>query len=90
MAIQKTIQHTPDGFETPSILNNAYIRVEGLHGDKNRISINVVFYKKQDEVMTQALAKFYSFNPSMGGGNFIKQAYEHLKTLPEFAGAEDC
>jgi hypothetical protein len=90
MAIQKTIQHTPDGFETPSVLNNAYIRVEGLHGDKNRISINVVFYKKQDDIMVQALAKFYSFSPLMDGGNFIKQGYIHLKTLPEFAGATDC
>jgi hypothetical protein len=25
-----------------------------------------------------------------GGPNPIKQAYLHLKTLPEFEGAEDC
>jgi len=26
----------------------------------------------------------------IGGENPIKQAYEHLKTLPEFEGAVDC
>jgi len=26
----------------------------------------------------------------LDGENPIKQAYEHLKTLPEFAGATDC
>jgi hypothetical protein len=30
------------------------------------------------------------FFPSLEGNNFIAQAYEHLKTLPEFEGAEDC
>lgn len=29
----------------------------------------------------------YCFVPNMDGGNFIAQAYAHLKTLPEFAGA---
>jgi hypothetical protein len=32
----------------------------------------------------------YSFAPDLNGKNFIAQAYEHLKTLPEFAGATDC
>ena len=90
MAIQKTVQHTPDGFETPSILTNAYIRVEGINGNKNRISVNVVFYKKQNDLLIQALTKFYSFSPSMDDLNFIAQAYKYLKTLPEFAGATDC
>lgn len=30
------------------------------------------------------------FKISLDGKNFIAQAYDHLKTLPEFAGAEDC
>ena len=32
----------------------------------------------------------FNFVPNLEGQNFIAQAYEHLKTLPEFAGAEDC
>lgn len=31
----------------------------------------------------------YDFVPNLDGPNIIKQAYEHLKTLPEFAGAAD-
>ena len=31
-----------------------------------------------------------SFVPVLDGDNFIRQAYFHLKTLPEFAGATDC
>jgi hypothetical protein len=32
----------------------------------------------------------YSFSINKAGGNFIEQAYEYLKTLPEFADAVDC
>jgi hypothetical protein len=32
----------------------------------------------------------YRFNPTLDGKNFIAQAYEYLKTLPEFSGAIDC
>jgi hypothetical protein len=34
----------------------------------------------------------YQFVPSVADGapNFIRQAYLHLKSLPEFAGATDC
>lgn len=27
---------------------------------------------------------------SIGGENFIAQAYLHLKSLPEFSGSQDC
>jgi hypothetical protein len=33
----------------------------------------------------------YRFQPDLeSGDNYIKQAYEYLKTLPEFINAEDC
>jgi hypothetical protein len=32
----------------------------------------------------------YQFTPNMNSDNFIKQAYLHLKSLPEFADAVDC
>jgi autotransporter translocation and assembly factor TamB len=31
-----------------------------------------------------------NFKINLDGKNFIAQAYDHLKTLPEFAGATDC
>jgi hypothetical protein len=32
----------------------------------------------------------FVFVPNLNGENFIAQAYQHLKILPEFAGATDC
>lgn len=34
--------------------------------------------------------KSHLFTPNLEGENFIKQGYEYLKTLPEFAGCVDC
>lgn len=35
-------------------------------------------------------AESFTFPADNSGGNLIPLAYEHLKTLPEFAGATDC
>ena len=68
---------------------NAYVRVDHVAGTKNEITANAVFHKDNAEgEMFQAGS--YTFKPIMDNGNFIKQAYEYLKTLPEFAGATDC
>ena len=68
---------------------NAYVRIDHVAGTKNEIIANAVFYKDNAEgEMFQAGS--YTFKPSMDNGNFIKQAYEHLKTLSEFADAVDC
>lgn len=67
---------------------DSYIKIEKLAGNKEQLGINVSFYKKQNEQIVDS--KNYLFNPSLYGNNFIAQAYEHLKTLPEFTGATDC
>jgi hypothetical protein len=68
-------------------LANAYIVVHAVEGTKQQMRATVHFRGEG-----AALTKLYSFEPSVedDAGNFIKQAYEHLKTLPEFEGAEDC
>jgi hypothetical protein len=86
MALQKTLLLT-NNFGTVTELSNCYIKVDTVSGDKNRLrfGINIMSgpsgstYDRQEHI----------FTPSMDGGNFIKQAYEHLKTLPEFSDAED-
>jgi len=90
MALKKTLSFTPDGFSTPAMLQDAYCKVVQINGDKTKIFFDVVFFNKTDDCVTPALKKQYEFSPSMDGRNFIAQAYEHLKTLPEFAGATDC
>jgi hypothetical protein len=69
-------------------VKNAYHKVESLSGDKNSISFDLAIFDETKKEM--AALKKYSFVPSMNSENFVKQAYEHLKSLPEFAGATDC
>jgi hypothetical protein len=84
MALKKTTT-TTHGFEAA----DAYITCEGIRiMGKDQIKFQVRARKEpglpffSDEEHTA----FYV----MDGGNPFTQAYEHLKTLPEFAGATDC
>lgn len=66
-------------------LPDCYIKVESVAGDKNLVSAKVLI-----SAQNIALVRAYEFAPDMEEGNFIKQAYVHLKTLPEFEGAVNC
>jgi hypothetical protein len=90
MALRKDIEFTPNGFDSAASLNNAYIKVDAVSGNKNAVEIAVIIYSEKNNQKLPVQAKNYGFTPSMGNKNFIAQAYEHLKTLPEFDGAEDC
>ena len=86
MAIQKSYTLTVCGKEV--IFANAYCKVNKQEGTKDIVYFDVIFLTQKDGQKIDA--KIYQFAPDLNGGNFIKQAYEHLKTLPEFAGATDC
>jgi hypothetical protein len=64
---------------------DAYIKVERVNGAKDMVTADVTIASNDVRQMVH-----YKFIPNLDGANFIKQAYEHLKTLPEFAGATDC
>ena len=84
MALEKTMS-TVHGFTA----SNAYHRVEAVSlVGKDKISFHVRSYTAQDKpfFVEEVLSTKYDLD----GANPIKQAYEHLKTLPEFAGATDC
>lgn len=66
-------------------LHNAYIKVESVSGGKDNVTATV-----STKIGENVKTKFYHYKPNLDGSNFIKQAYEHLKTLPEFADAVDC
>jgi hypothetical protein len=66
--------------------SNCYIKVCKVDGDKNKVEAFVMSTLTDQS----SINKTYEFSPDMNGKNFIAQAYEHLKTLPEFAGAIDC
>jgi hypothetical protein len=67
----------------------SYIRVSNITGNKNEIVASVIFHK-DDATGESFKAGNYKFAPDMNGDNFIRQAYKHLKTLPEFSSAVDC
>lgn len=83
--IQSSIGTVQLGVEKVTFV--AVCKVTSISGNKSKLSINVSHIGD--------VAKYertYVFEPSVadGSSNFVKQAYLYLKTLPEFAGAEDC
>jgi hypothetical protein len=68
---------------------DAYIRVNNFSGSKDSIAFNVGFYGNADENGEREMfdQKAYQCAYNLNGSNAVKQAYDHLKTLPEFTGA---
>ena len=67
---------------------NTYIRVENISGSKALLQATINHLTEQNGVLFNTDVVY--FTPDLTGDNFIKQAYEYLKTLPEFADATDC
>lgn len=86
MALKKDFEIQRTGFEGTLIARNAYWKVTKLTGNKEQMIVEVTVFC--NDVGVDKKAEF--FTPSLTGVNFIAQAYEYLKTLPEFAGAVDC
>ena len=72
-------------------LNDVYAVVDNVQGTKNEMIFKLIVYL-DDTKQTALDIKHYTFAPSVAedASNFIKQAYEYLKTLDEFSGAIDC
>jgi hypothetical protein len=92
MALEKNIQFVPVGFDTPAVLKNAYIRVDAISGNKTALCATIGVYNNKENKMVLAQSKVYQFTSSVDdkSKNFVAQAYDYLKTLPEFADAIDC
>jgi hypothetical protein len=86
MALNKIVEITVYGEKL--ILRNAYIKIDHVNGNKAQVKAKYVIYSDKNGDIVEEI--YVDFVPDMQGYNFIKQAYEHLKTLPEFAGAVDC
>lgn len=97
MALRKIIEaegraviETPVGIVengTQRVSFSAYVKVASVNGNKTQVTASVQFagdvaqFTKQYQVPVSV---------EVGAPNFIEQVYKHLKTLPEFIGAEDC
>jgi 5-methylthioribose kinase len=87
MALSKNLSLV-DNFGEEVLLKDAYIKVDEIKGGKLGLIITVRSYKNDRSIVLKQ--NEFSFVPSMSTVNFISQAYDHIKTLPEFAGATDC
>lgn len=87
MALQKNIKLT-DNFGIEVEIPNSYIKVNKVSCNKSNIRIYYDFKKSFDSDPFASNA--VNCNYEIYGENPIKQAYLHLKTLPEFADAVDC
>lgn len=77
---------SPQGF----VAKNAYVRVQGV-SILNKTQMDVAIQFLKDETATVSFKnQNWSCEYSINGANPIAQAYEYLKTLPEFADAVDC
>lgn len=85
MALFKKNIELVNNFQEVTVLD-ATIKIDSIVGNKNKIDFRVLFLKQDTLLET----KSYTFSPTLDGDNFIKQAYEYLKTLEEFKDAEDC
>lgn len=84
MALAKTVL-TVHGFKAV----NAYHRVESVKLEsKTAMSFHIRSYTATDKPFFEENVLSCAYE--IDGNNPIAQAYEHLKTLPEFAGATDC
>ena len=87
MALRKDFIKTLPGFDGSLTASDVYWKITNVQGGKDGASYTIEGFKGDQQVFGYS----FDFIPSMedGSGNFIKQAYEHAKTLPEFADAGD-
>jgi hypothetical protein len=74
-------------------VNNTYAKIVLFSGTKELVSLTVFYYSKKpssDEQVVRFHSDNFNFVPSLDGANFIEQGYNFLKTLPQFADAQDC
>ena len=86
MALQKNVTVMTEVGEEVTI-NNTYIKIAYVYGDKNVMNSTVAYYRNAGDESPYKTEK-YKFTPDLDS-NFIKQGYEHLKTLDQFSDAED-
>ena len=88
MALQGVYTKKIQNFSNVSA--QSYAKVSFVNATKQIGTTSVIFLSADKAKILDI--KEYSFTPSVADDsqNFIKQAYEHLKTLPDFAGFIDC
>lgn len=71
------------------VVENAYVRVNTATCNKKMLAFQVCFFANANENAPFKTVA-YDGQHNLDGENAIKQAYQMLKKLPEFANAQDC
>lgn len=84
------MNYNKEAFGQTITLNNAYIKITCLTGNKDNLSITATILTNDKNIVIDEF--IYGFVPSVEdiSANFIKQSYEYLKTLDEYNDAVDC
>lgn len=70
------------------LIKDAYIVITSFCGNKSKIQFIVAIRQRSDLEDIETYYRECDYN--LSGGNVLEQAYNHLKTLPEFSDAVDC
>lgn len=88
MAISKNVKVVfENGIEFD--VANAYLKVDKVSATKNSAVAEVHWFKVKEHPKPLTIYQ-HGFVPDLNGDNFIKQAYDHIKTLDLYANAVDC
>lgn len=87
MAIKKTLT-LENSFGEESVITDCYIKVSTVSANKEQVNASVLYMKEAGGKVLHV--EGFEFPSNLEGPNFIKQAYDYIKTLPKFAGATDC
>lgn len=89
MALKKTVEKSVEGFQEKLVAQDAYWRVDKIEGNKTLMSATINAYASAGS--TVIIDSFsVGFVVDVDGDNFIEQAYEQAKKMPQFADAQDC
>lgn len=86
MALSKKITKS-DNFGK-SVELDCYIKVSAVNATKDESLASVAYMESADGRLY--FSEIHKFQINLQGGNPLQQAYQHIKTLPIFAGAVDC
>jgi len=89
MALQKTVS-LKNNLGEQTIVENCYIKVDQVIFNKYQ-SLGIIQFKKSKNGNVMQINNF-QFESKVGTNekDAIAQGYDYLKSLPDFADAEDC
>ena len=88
MAIKKSLTLTSNLGEQSNVV--CYIRVKLANTEKQAVNFQYQLLRDGTEFVIETRQGYFEPNMAENAPNIWTQCYSHLKTLPEFANAQDC